>query len=312
MKAQRKNRKKHHLRKNTTAGTERSIRRSQYIGAAILASSCLIAVAAVVPNTFKPGDSAAAEDVNANFQALAAALSTAEKRIDTLEAKLASVSVLDYNGHPTLRFSGVNVQVVNGEGATNTMNGTGNLIIGYDETDTSDTNRCSQGFDPVHGVYLTLSNCESNGYTLSSTGFKTGSHYLVVGMENNYSRWGGIVAGYQNTVSYDFANVIGGYANSATGPYATVFGGRGNNAISYVSSVTGGLANEARGPYTTINGGQSNAGEGDYATVLGGYKNVASGAHASVSGGQTCNVSADYGWQVGLTTAGCSGTLINK
>ena len=34
----------------------------------------------------------------------------------------------------TLRIEGINVQVVNGEGTTNTTNGLGNLIVGYNET----------------------------------------------------------------------------------------------------------------------------------------------------------------------------------
>src|SRR5258705_97292 len=33
----------------------------------------------------------------------------------------------------TIRFSGVNVQIVNGLGATETVNGVGNLIVGYNE-----------------------------------------------------------------------------------------------------------------------------------------------------------------------------------
>src|SRR5580658_5126953 len=37
------------------------------------------------------------------------------------------------DGKPTVQFSGVNVQVVNGEGKTNLVNGEGNLMVGYDE-----------------------------------------------------------------------------------------------------------------------------------------------------------------------------------
>ena len=33
----------------------------------------------------------------------------------------------------TVRISGINVQVVNGLGSTDTMNGTGNLVVGYNE-----------------------------------------------------------------------------------------------------------------------------------------------------------------------------------
>src|SRR5438105_7935709 len=34
-------------------------------------------------------------------------------------------------GKPTVQFSGVNVQVVDGSGSTSTINGTGNLVLGY-------------------------------------------------------------------------------------------------------------------------------------------------------------------------------------
>ena len=34
---------------------------------------------------------------------------------------------------PTIQLSRANVQIVNGLGKTNTVNGVGNLIIGYDE-----------------------------------------------------------------------------------------------------------------------------------------------------------------------------------
>jgi hypothetical protein len=36
------------------------------------------------------------------------------------------------DGKSTVQFSGCNVQIVNGEGSTETTNGTGNLMIGYD------------------------------------------------------------------------------------------------------------------------------------------------------------------------------------
>jgi hypothetical protein len=34
---------------------------------------------------------------------------------------------------PTIQFSGVNLQVINGSGSESTLTGTGNLILGYDE-----------------------------------------------------------------------------------------------------------------------------------------------------------------------------------
>ena len=43
-------------------------------------------------------------------------------------------------GKPTIRVEGANLQVVSGPGATSgTVNGTGNLVVGYDEGTGSQT-----------------------------------------------------------------------------------------------------------------------------------------------------------------------------
>ena len=65
-------------------------------------------------------------------------------------------------GKTTIQFSGVNVQVVNGAGKTESVNGEGNLVIGYDE----DSGREQQG-----------------------------SHNLVLGVEQTFTSYGGIIAG---------------------------------------------------------------------------------------------------------------------
>src|SRR3712207_9039769 len=53
---------------------------------------------------------------------------------ETLLAILPHISytATGVGGKPTIRFSGVNVQVVSGSGATEgTVNGVGNLVVGY-------------------------------------------------------------------------------------------------------------------------------------------------------------------------------------
>ena len=67
----------------------------------------------------------------------------------------------------TLRITGLNVQIVNGLGATDTANAHGNLILGYNE--------------PVMGSVA-----------------KTGSHNLVGGRGNSFQSWGGLVTGQSN------------------------------------------------------------------------------------------------------------------
>jgi len=132
-------------------------------------------------------------------------------------------------GKPTVQFSSVNVQIVSGSGSTSgTPNGTGNLVIGYDE----------------------------------SPGSQTGSHNLVLGTGQTYTSYGSIVGGSNNSAKDQYTSVMGQY-NAATGPAASVAGGRFNTASGFNASVVGGYANNAVALYSAISGGCSNrAGSG--------------------------------------------------
>ena len=59
---------------------------------------------------------------------------------------------------------------------------------------------------------------------------RTGSHNVVVGKRHNFSRFGGLVVGFFNTISGDFAVVSGGVDNTASGDFAAVSGGSTNTA----------------------------------------------------------------------------------
>lgn len=122
-------------------------------------------------------------------------LAVAKRKIHNLNQRLAVVesnTVLQLSGvlsldttdptRPTALFNGVNVQIVNGLGATNgnpgtrigatpAINGLGNLIVGYDEPRL-----------PEEG-----------------SSDKSGSHNLIVGEENNYTSYAGVVFGFRNT-----------------------------------------------------------------------------------------------------------------
>jgi hypothetical protein len=140
--------------------------------------------------------------------ALAADLAELEARLDELaciqSAPGANPAVDD------IVFTGCNVQVVSGAGITNAAtNGTGNLIVGYNEN--------------------------------SSNYARTGSHNLVVGPNNGYSSYGGFVAGQFNQISGVAASVSGGDTNVASGSHSSVSGGSGNEASGDRSSVSGGL-----------------------------------------------------------------------
>ena len=219
-----------------------------------------------------------------------------QSQIDALQSTVNSLtnllSGITRTGND-VTFSGVNVRVVNGTGSTaGTVNGLGNLIVGYDEARSS-------GSD------------------------KTGSHNIVVGRNHNYSSFGGLVGGYQNTISGDYASVSGGYTHTASGNYASISGGQshtasgqgasvsggyghtasgnrasvsggyGHTASGYAASISGGRNNSAGSSYAAISGGQNNTAGGSYASVSGGYNNTASASYASVSGGRDNIASED-------------------
>jgi hypothetical protein len=142
-------------------------------------------------------------------------------RIEGLEYKLEHLS---RNGNE-LWIAGANLYVVNGEGRTEHANGLGNLIVGYNER--------RGGLQDV----------------------RTGSHMLVVGRNLNYTQFGGIVVGQQNTASGAYASVIGGYGNTASGNFASVSGGYDNTASGELSSVIGGYDSTANGDLCSASGG---------------------------------------------------------
>jgi uncharacterized coiled-coil protein SlyX len=253
------------------------------------------------------------DTLKTQLQTQQATLSTQTTAISALEAKTASMSLVTHNGQPTVRFSGVNVQIVNGLHATDTINGTGNLIVGYDEADTSRRSRCTVGWynSPIGTVTVTdAATCAAAGGTWTNEGFKTGSHYIIAGSENNYSGFGGVVFGYQNTSNAEYANVTGGRNNMAAGHSSNVSGGGYNSATGLAASVSGGSQNTA-GPYASVTGGSLNEATVSGSSVSGGYSNTATGQYSSISGGNGCTLSSTNKWGVGQPSAACHSTLQN-
>jgi hypothetical protein len=186
------------------------------------------------------------------------------------------VYIDDGHGNPlkTIEISEVNVRIVNGSRATSgdpshpisdpgNPNGLGNLIIGYNELRDTPTND------------------------------RTGSHNLVVGTQNNYLKYGGIVFGSRNSSEAAYACVTGGSDNTAGGPFTTVSGGYLNQALLANASVSGGAFNTAIGGSASVSGGSFNTASGETASVSGGLANTACEINSSVSGGQD---NAASGW----------------
>jgi len=169
---------------------------------------------------------------------------------------------------PHVVFTGANVHIRSGFGSTDDggdLSGLGNLIVGY------------------------------NGPRALNV--RSGSHNIVLGDLQNFSAFGGLVAGRQNTIE---------------GEYATVTGGHGNYASDYAAHVSGGWVNRASFAYTSVSGGVLNEASGWYSSVSGGYGNTASGDYSSVSGGNSISISGDYDWAASSLVDTLTALTINK
>ena len=177
------------------------------------------------------------------------------QRVADLEYKLEYVS----GGPNEVVITGANLRIVNGLGATDTTNGLGNLIVGYNESR-----------EPIFGT---------------DTDVRTGSHNVIVGTWHNFSRFGGLVVGRLNEISGDFASVSGGEDNRASGHAASVSGGIHQHRQRLPSWVSGGNTNTASAPFASVSGGGQNMASGQLSSIYGGSANTASEFFATVSGG---------------------------
>ncbi len=193
------------------------------------------------------------------LQSQQAELSALRQQVELVRAELRSLkanTVLDLNGYvtfeisngyPTAMFRGVNVQIVNGTGNTQSVNGMGNLIVGY--------NRPGNGsFSCSLGRAETESECTAGG-GLWAQSHKTGSHNIVGGDFNSYSSWGGLVLGFENVLSAPYAAVIAGARNRAGASFASISGGSYNTAGGIYSAVSAGFSNRAMGDFSGVGGG---------------------------------------------------------
>lgn len=167
-----------------------------------------------------------------------------------------AVTASEVNGAPgpNVVISGANLHVLSGSGSTEGLiNGLGNVIIGYNELRSWSSNR------------------------------RDGSHNLVLGLENNYWGWSGMVSGAANSI----------------GHYNTAISTQNSNVSGFMSAILGGYENTITGTYSTITGGRFNNASAFGASVSGGEHNTAAGNMSSVSGGSWSSVSGEWDWMAG-------------
>jgi len=193
-----------------------------------------------------PGDSKDEEDIALLQEEVASLKDTVDtlvSSLDGLSANLACVS--GSSTDKDLIFEGCNVHVVNGLGATDSITGTGNLIVGYNEE----------------------TECLRNNEGACA---HSGSHNIIAGHSNTFTSYGGIVVGTQNSITGPYAAVTGGVRNTASGASSSVSGGQGNLAGGPASSVSGGDLSRSMGQSSNVSGGSFNAATAAYSTVSGG------------------------------------------
>jgi len=186
---------------------------------------------------------------------LDAGLENSQVRIAELEAYVDQLeALLAVDGDGDLVLTGANLRIENGLGSTDSTNGKGNLILGYNE-----------GF-----------------------GDRSGSHNAIIGVDHEYSSYAGLVAGRRNEVNGPYASVTGGIDNVATGSYAVVVGGRENTAEDLEGVAVGGWGNTV-GPGLTggsvILGGRDNTTDVNATVIVGGRDNLGVGLDAVIVGG---------------------------
>lgn len=141
-------------------------------------------------------------------------------------------------GKPTIQFSGVNLQLLNGSGSETTTNGEGNLVIGYDPAPGGPQNGS-------HNLVMGTTGQTFEGYG----GIEGGSGNFLQGAD-------GVVFGNQNATEANGASVLGGSGNVLTsfGNGAVIVGGQNNKANGVDSVITGGTG-WVNNPFDAVVGG---------------------------------------------------------
>ena len=165
-------------------------------------------------------------------------------------------------------FYDTNVLIQNGTGATDTLNGKGNLVVGYSRLDG------------------TLDRGGSHNLVVGDFHDFTGHSSIVSGTDNHVDASNAVsLGGMGGRVSADYAATVGGLYNAASAPYAAALGGGYNTANGANSLAVGGYNNTATGTFSSAAGGRNNDATGDYTMVAGGTMNDVEGEAETVAGG---------------------------
>jgi hypothetical protein len=157
-----------------------------------------------------------------------------------LEATEATLAPVQYDARNSAWIvSGVNLHVRNTSGTTDgDSDGTGNLIVGWNEAGEDDE--------------------------------RTGSHNLIVGSGHNWESHSGVVSGTDHMLTSVGAAALGGEGNTVTAEGAVAIGGQDNVASGLLTVTLGGTDNVADGELALTAGGSGNDAAGTLSVALGG------------------------------------------
>ncbi len=124
------------------------------------------------------------------------------------------------------------------------------------------------------------------GYDKNEVSTRTGSHNLIVGDLHEYTSYGGIVSGTENTLAGPNATILGGGQNHANFTSAVILGADRGNADGNVVLI-GGQRNygSADAHFGAVIGGIENQVTGPSSVVVAGTLNIAAGGNALACGG---------------------------
>ncbi|HVX34096.1 MAG TPA: hypothetical protein VHA80_13235 [Solirubrobacterales bacterium] len=204
--------------------------------------------------------------LEAENKSLAERLDGATARVAALEGTFAGVT----REGTTLKFSGMNLQVLSGAGSQTATNGLGNVIIGYDEepAEQSGSNNLvmgtvGQGFDSTGGILGGLGN------------FMGGEDQFVSGAENEATgAVAAIVGGDRNKVLGSGATAVSGVLNEIGegAAFTAAVGGTGDTLNTGHFGVTiGGARNEVTGEGAVAAAGSENTAAGQFSFARGGH-----------------------------------------
>jgi hypothetical protein len=293
---------------------------SGYLMAVDLLVGLLAPLSASADEGGLPGEIAA---LQAQVAALQKQVTTQQTQLAAVQSKLAAVQsnkalglgpfvsvisgLVDGVNGPHIYFTGANIHIVSGSGATDDKGnplGLGNLIIGYDE-------------DP--GSYIDRSPFNNLPLSPLVSGDRGGSHNLVIGAANRFTQtaFGGLVVGTANSIKGYGTSVTGGAGNTVPDYGSSVSGGFLNTAGGFYSSVSGGTFNSTAGiAYNSVSGGNDNVAgvheggtSGWFTSVSGGSGNVAIGNYSSITGGSG-NTTYDLNTTITGGTSNIAGSFV--